>query len=314
MADAVPVVRDEDRARATFVQLAAWPGAMRVCADPPVYVIPGFLSATECTSLAAAAAPGLHRSIVVDGTLGKAPAPSRTSESCYLTKETTVWLSDRIAALTGKPPATHEPPQVARYTEVRRVAAVDGAAGDCGDGGSGCSCRMTARFLDLRRDVIAPSHPSRYTRLRRAPYVRGSNTPLVHDTSRIRTQGAYYLAHFDAFDLATEPGRECCLTGGQRVATVLMYLNTVAQGARPCGRTRRRCGPCARRIRRHLTGAGAISAARPAQTATRPIFRAPTRYLRRRRHVLPEARPARQPDAGHRPRLLPVHDRSVCAP
>jgi hypothetical protein len=40
----------------------------------------------------------------------------------------------------------------------------------------------------------------------------------------------YYLPHFDAFDLTTEPGRECVRSGGQRVATVLIYLNNVAQG------------------------------------------------------------------------------------
>ena len=159
--DSVPTVRDDERARAQFLQpqLAAFPGAVRACADPPVYVIPGFLNPSECEALAAAGAPGLHRSIVVDGTLGKAPAPSRTSESCYLTKDSTAWLADRVAVLTGKPPATQEPPQVARYTS-----------------------------------------------------------------------GGYYLAHYDAFDLATAPGRECCLTGGQRVATVLIYLNSVAQG------------------------------------------------------------------------------------
>jgi hypothetical protein len=40
----------------------------------------------------------------------------------------------------------------------------------------------------------------------------------------------YYLPHFDAFDLTTEPGRECVRSGGQRVATVLIYLNNVSQG------------------------------------------------------------------------------------
>jgi prolyl 4-hydroxylase len=39
-----------------------------------------------------------------------------------------------------------------------------------------------------------------------------------------------YLQHFDAFDLSTEDGRRFALNGGQRTVTVLMYLNTVAQG------------------------------------------------------------------------------------
>lgn len=40
----------------------------------------------------------------------------------------------------------------------------------------------------------------------------------------------YYRAHFDAFDLTNEDGRRFAANGGQRVATVLIYLNDVAQG------------------------------------------------------------------------------------
>ena len=42
--------------------------------------------------------------------------------------------------------------------------------------------------------------------------------------------GQFYLPHFDAFDVTTGPGRECVATGGQRVATVLIYLNTLPPG------------------------------------------------------------------------------------
>ena len=127
--------------------------------SPPLYAVDGFLTPAECDALIESGRRGLKRSIVVDGTAGKSSAPSRTSESCYLLKDATAWLADRIHALTGKPQATHEPPQVARY---------------------------------------------------------------------VRDQ--YYLAHYDAFDVTTGPGRECCATGGQRVATVLLYLNDVAAG------------------------------------------------------------------------------------
>lgn len=40
----------------------------------------------------------------------------------------------------------------------------------------------------------------------------------------------FYLPHFDGFDMTTGPGRECVHTGGQRVATVLIYLNDVQSG------------------------------------------------------------------------------------
>lgn len=155
-------ISDAARHLATWQPIAlGYPGLQRVSADPPLYAVPGFLTPAECDALIAAAAPGLHRSIVVDGAAGQAPAPSRTSESCYLLKSDTAWLAAKVAALLGgAPPACQEPPQVARYTA-----------------------------------------------------------------------GQFYLPHFDAFDLRTQPGRECVHTGGQRTATVLMYLNDVPQPA-----------------------------------------------------------------------------------
>jgi hypothetical protein len=62
------------------------------------------------------------------------------------------------------------------------------------------------------------------------------------------TAGQFYLPHFDAFDLRTGPGRECVNSGGQRVATVLIYLNDVPEGACVCARASvggARSGACA---------------------------------------------------------------------
>lgn len=39
-----------------------------------------------------------------------------------------------------------------------------------------------------------------------------------------------YANHWDAFDLATEDGRRFAQNGGQRVCTVLVYLNDVPAG------------------------------------------------------------------------------------
>ena len=39
-----------------------------------------------------------------------------------------------------------------------------------------------------------------------------------------------YMQHFDAFDLSNEDGRRFASNGGQRVVTVLSYLNDVSQG------------------------------------------------------------------------------------
>lgn len=43
-------------------------------------------------------------------------------------------------------------------------------------------------------------------------------------------QTNFYAPHFDAFDLNTEDGRRFLQNGGQRIGTVLIYLNDVAQG------------------------------------------------------------------------------------
>ena len=39
-----------------------------------------------------------------------------------------------------------------------------------------------------------------------------------------------YAPHFDAFDVTTPPGLECAITGGQRVGTVLVYMNSCERG------------------------------------------------------------------------------------
>ena len=153
-------VADDARVDANYIALNQdYPGLKRVHDQPPVYTVDNFLTPEECAKLQSDAAAGLKRSIVVDGKDGKVSAPSRTSESCYLNKASTTWLSDKIVALTGQPAANQEPAQVARYTT-----------------------------------------------------------------------GQFYRSHYDAFDLNTEPGRQCFRTGGQRIGTVLVYLNDVAEG------------------------------------------------------------------------------------
>ena len=42
--------------------------------------------------------------------------------------------------------------------------------------------------------------------------------------------GEFYKAHYDAFDTSSPDGRRFAQNGGQRVATVLVYLNDVARG------------------------------------------------------------------------------------
>eukprot|EP00966_Prymnesium_polylepis_P117360 2712301-Prymnesium_polylepis.1 len=44
------------------------------------------------------------------------------------------------------------------------------------------------------------------------------------------TDSQRYVEHYDGVDPHTEAGRAFCANGGQRIATVLMYLNHVRDG------------------------------------------------------------------------------------
>ena len=44
------------------------------------------------------------------------------------------------------------------------------------------------------------------------------------------TDSQRYVEHYDGVDPHTDAGRAFCQNGGQRIATVLMYLNDVAAG------------------------------------------------------------------------------------
>lgn len=56
--------------------------------------------------------------------------------------------------------------------------------------------------------------------------------PEEHEPAQVAMykENQLYAPHFDAFDMTTEPGRKCAETGGQRVGTVLIYLNTTEKG------------------------------------------------------------------------------------
>jgi prolyl 4-hydroxylase len=57
--------------------------------------------------------------------------------------------------------------------------------------------------------------------------------PMAHQESAQVARylpGQFYIAHHDAFDIKIEQGRNCIGKLGQRIATVLIYLNDVKSG------------------------------------------------------------------------------------
>lgn len=123
----------------SYLPMPYTPGLTKVSEKPPMFVMEGFLSPEvgrfsvsfrrlclqfpfvlpgyvrfvlfsglfrhvpqECEQLKATASPTLFPSIVVDGVEGRTVFPSRTSSSCFLDKKDTVWLAEKVQALTGK--------------------------------------------------------------------------------------------------------------------------------------------------------------------------------------------------------------------
>jgi prolyl 4-hydroxylase len=91
-----------------------FPGLHRVHADPPVYLLDGFLTDAECDSMMRCADPLLKQSLTDSG-----KSRVRTSKSTHLRKQLGPCpaVLARIQALTGKPVSHMEIPQVARYDE-----------------------------------------------------------------------------------------------------------------------------------------------------------------------------------------------------
>jgi len=126
--------------------------------NPPLYVVPDFLTSAECDFLIQHAQSEFTVAPVVGPGVGMV-SESRTSSTCYLAREDLPLLMRKVCALTNKPPSHCELPQVGRYLPTQE-----------------------------------------------------------------------YRQHFDAFDLSNADGIRFASNGGQRIITVLIYLNTPASG------------------------------------------------------------------------------------
>ena len=156
----------------------SFPGLEVLNQDPPVYQIEDLLSREECEWLMTRSLPLLERAPVVkladtagagasnaaDPTAGQAressgAVESRTSSTCFLSRESCAELLTRVCDLTNKTP-------------------------DC------CELVQVGQYLP----------------------------------------GQFYRSHYDSVDPHTPLGKEFITNGGQRIITVLMYLNDVGEG------------------------------------------------------------------------------------
>ena len=138
----------------------AWPGMRKLCGEPSIFLIEGFLNDEECDEMIRLGSERLVRAPVVapNRTTSKVGV-KRTSSTSFISKELAPWFLDKVSQLTQKPVGHMERPQVGRYLE-----------------------------------------------------------------------GEWYASHYDAVDMASEVGAAFRANGGQRLITVLCYLNTPEQG------------------------------------------------------------------------------------
>jgi prolyl 4-hydroxylase len=92
----------------------SYPGLRVVNTSPPIFAVDNFLTEFECDFLIQAATDAFGPAPVVGKGAGEI-STSRTSSTCYLAREDLPDLLRKINALTGKPPAHCELPQVGRY-------------------------------------------------------------------------------------------------------------------------------------------------------------------------------------------------------
>ena len=92
----------------------AYPGVRVLCSDPPIFAVDNFLQPLECQFLVTVASDSFGPAPVVGKGAGEVSA-SRTSSTCYLSREDLPDLMRKVTLLTGKPIEHCELPQVGRY-------------------------------------------------------------------------------------------------------------------------------------------------------------------------------------------------------
>ena len=189
-----PVLTVQDRPMVSPVYNGVnphYPGLRMINSNPPIFVVDNFLTHYECDFLIHSAQDSWTPAPVVGKGAGEL-TPSRTSSTCYLAREDLPDYMRKVAHLTGKPIEHFELPQVGRYLPTQEYLQVRRKSG--------------TSMSSIGVDKVHSGGES------------GANS--VDST----------LQHFDAFDLGHEDGRRFAANGGQRVVTVLVYLNDVREG------------------------------------------------------------------------------------
>ena len=169
-----------------------YPGLKKVFDSPPIYIVENFLTMEECEAFKVTASPLLQRS-KTHAIAGL--TPRENGENTVHTHATSQHYSSA--------PCVHR----AR------------AGSEATKGRTSLTCHLAKK-----------AHPSPIL-LQKIQAL--TNKPFGHmelpQVARY-TDSQRYVEHYDGVDPHTDAGRAFCSNGGQRVATVLCYLNDVADG------------------------------------------------------------------------------------
>lgn len=179
------------------------------------------------TTAVQAAAPG--GSAVVDGVAEAVPEPDLTDSPATLdagdriVKVLTVVASPRVVVFGGLL-SDDECDELAALARPRLVRS---ETVDTATGGSEVNASRTSRgmFFERGEHPICRRIEERIARLVRWPLVNGEGLQILH-----YLPGAEYKPHHDYFDPALPGSRPILQRGGQRVGTLVMYLNTPEKG------------------------------------------------------------------------------------
>ena len=188
-----------------YLPLNLWyPGLKKVFNAPPIYICEHFLTDQECDDFIHTAAPLLQRS--------KTHAIAGTRHA----------KRGRRKVLRS----TVAPPQHSPFCNSLCRAR---AGSEATKGRTSLTCHLAKKL---------PPSPRLLEKIQAL-----TNKPFGHmelpQVARY-TDSQRYVEHYDGVDPNTDAGRAFCANGGQRVATVLCYLNDVAEG----GGTAFRCVRC----------------------------------------------------------------------
>lgn len=172
---------------------------------------------------------------VLDGASAELPAPSPVPSPDLSASPTEIQLSDRRVKVLMRV----EHPRVVVFGGLlsdeecdamvaaarKRLARSETVAND--KDGSEINAARTSEgmFFERAENEICARVEARIAELLHWPVENGEGLQVLHYRA-----GAEYLPHYDYFDPAHASSAAILARGGQRVGTVVMYLNTPAQG------------------------------------------------------------------------------------